>query len=332
MQWIFGIEQYFLATRVNEEVQRINYAASLLRGSASLWWRQTVEDRGRPASWRQFTESLRYQFVTTNTSVETRYQLSNLQQRKGHGVTEYARNCVTLCLRLRDMSEAYKIFYFVMGLRRPEVRRDTLSRNPTTLADAIRYAEISDSSLYPGGSHRIGHLYGHRPHYTPYTERRRAPSPMDLDYVSTGRPGYSGRAVLRNASLPSGRISGNRPGAVPRPDRNLKAHNYRTPNNSQRGRFQQGERSSKRGRCFKCGKMGHFARSCPNNRRTHSNFAVVTDSCECCAGEGGYVRDESWEDPQTCPEEERPHTGEESCPSEREDLDEEADYYPEHLN
>ena len=87
----------------------MNYAASLLRGSAALWWRQLVEDSGRPDTWNVFSRSLRYQFITTNTSIETRYHLSTLAQRAGHGVTEYARRCVALCLRLHDMSETDKI-------------------------------------------------------------------------------------------------------------------------------------------------------------------------------------------------------------------------------
>ena len=50
-QWLFSIEQYFLASRVNDNNQQVNYAASLLRGSAALWWRQLVEDSGRPNTW-----------------------------------------------------------------------------------------------------------------------------------------------------------------------------------------------------------------------------------------------------------------------------------------
>ena len=42
-QRLFSIEQYFLASRVIDELQKVNYAASLLRGSAALWWRQLVE-------------------------------------------------------------------------------------------------------------------------------------------------------------------------------------------------------------------------------------------------------------------------------------------------
>ena len=90
-QWLFGIEQYFLASRVTDNNQQVNYAASLLRGSAALWWRQLVEDSGRPNTWTQFSNAIRYQFITTNTSIETRYQLSHLHQKSGHGVTEYAR-------------------------------------------------------------------------------------------------------------------------------------------------------------------------------------------------------------------------------------------------
>lgn len=270
-QWLFSLEQYFLASRVTDPNQQVNFAASLLRGSAALWWRQLVEDSGRPNTWAQFSTSIRYQFVTTNTSIETRYHLSNLHQKSGHGVTEYARQCVALCLRLRDMSETDKVFYFVKGLRKPEVRRDVLSRNPDSLADAIRLAEISDSSLYPGSSYRMGHISNRRPHIFPSDRSRndyRRGSPMDLDNAQTGRP------VLRYSRGNAGsRVPANTKGT-------FRGRQGNGRNGGNEGKYSTGNsfKTKQRGNCFKCGKPGHYAYQC--RQKNPQNFHnVETEFC-----------------------------------------------------
>ena len=269
-QWLFSIEQYFLASRVNDNNQQVNYAASLLRGSAALWWRQLVEDSGRPNTWAQFSNAIRYQFVTTNTSIETRYHLSNLHQRTGHGVTEYARQCVALCLRLRDMSETDKIFYFVRGLRKPEVRRDVLSRNPDTLADAIRLAEISDSSLYPGSSYRVGHISHRRsnlfPSDRPRHESRRG-SPMDLDNVQAGRK------VFRHSR---GNVSSRMPANTRGTFRRKTGHDG-NGSSERKSATRNSFRDKRKDKCFKCGKQGHHAFEC-RQRSPQKFHNVETES------------------------------------------------------
>ena len=271
-QWIFSMEQYFLAVKVQEDRQKVNYATSLLRGSAALWWRQLVEDSGRPDHWNVFSNALRYQFVTTNTSIETRYHLSTLHQKSGHGVTEYARQCVSLCLRLRDMTETDKIFYFVRGLRKPEVRRDVLSRNPDTLADAIRLAEISDSSLYPGSSYRIGNYSHRRPVYPASRYNRsdsRRGSPMDLDNVNVGR------SVLRPERYPNRGVSGDF------------GRTFRGRGCKGSARFNQRKsatpsapKDKSKTTCFRCGKTGHYSFNCRSKRRQQFHHVEVQSDTE----------------------------------------------------
>ena len=268
-QWLFDLEQYYLATRTRDETQKIYFAASLLRDSAALWWRQLVEEQGAMATWREFKEVISFQFTTTNTAVETRYKLSQMSQKPGRGVTQYAREVSSLCMRLRDISEADKIFYFIKGLRQAEVRRDVLTHKPDSLLDAIRYAEISDAALYPKHSFRSPNFDERRPRYRPHfrdSSRASRGTPMSIDSMHVGA--HRGTRNFQKSSNYKGG-SGNINRAFSSRGRGTQSS---VPRNSGNGTK---TNRHEKGRCFVCGKSGHYARECKGKSTTRLNVADV---------------------------------------------------------
>ena len=56
--WLFQVREHLQITTVPAPCH-VPYAASLLRGNAALWWRETCEGNRRPATWDDFCRMLR---------------------------------------------------------------------------------------------------------------------------------------------------------------------------------------------------------------------------------------------------------------------------------
>ena len=56
--WLFQVCEHLQITTIPAP-GHVPYAASLLRGNAALWWRETCEGNRRPATWDDFCRMLR---------------------------------------------------------------------------------------------------------------------------------------------------------------------------------------------------------------------------------------------------------------------------------
>ena len=136
-QWIFEVELFFNAGRQDDHTARINFAASMLNGSASQWWRYVVESNEPIATWTEFRSELINQFKGIDSQKDASNRLVYCQQR--HSVTGYFKEFTMLTLSIPGMTEEEKLDRFVRGLR-PHLQREVLLREPHTLQEACHIA------------------------------------------------------------------------------------------------------------------------------------------------------------------------------------------------
>ena len=77
--WLFQVCEHLDITVIPER-GHVPYAASLQRGNAALWWRETCEGNCRPATWEDFCRVLREQFRPEDYGRRGRDKLAGLRQ------------------------------------------------------------------------------------------------------------------------------------------------------------------------------------------------------------------------------------------------------------
>ncbi|KAJ7968029.1 Retrotransposon protein, putative, Ty3-gypsy subclass [Quillaja saponaria] len=123
--FLFDMEQYFRAVRMDSEEAKVTTATMYLAGDAKLWWRTkyvNIQD-GRCVidTWEDLRRELKAQFFPENVEYIARRNLRELKQTGT--IREYVKKFAGLMLDIRDMSEKDKMFYFLEGLK-PWVRAE----------------------------------------------------------------------------------------------------------------------------------------------------------------------------------------------------------------
>jgi len=80
--WLFQVDQYFLATELTDEDYQVRLAASLLRDNALMWWK-TVNERNinsSQISWNYLKELLIKRFQDPNRESKARDRIADLKQ------------------------------------------------------------------------------------------------------------------------------------------------------------------------------------------------------------------------------------------------------------
>ncbi|KAJ7975820.1 Retrotransposon protein, putative, Ty3-gypsy subclass [Quillaja saponaria] len=126
--FLFDMEQYFRAVRMDSEEAKVTTATMYLAGDAKLWWRTKYVDiqDGRCVidTWEDLRRELKAQFFPENVEYITRCNLRELKQTGT--IREYVKRFAGLMLDICDMSEKDKMFYFLEGLKpwaRAELQR-----------------------------------------------------------------------------------------------------------------------------------------------------------------------------------------------------------------
>ncbi|KAK8658468.1 hypothetical protein V6N13_036674 [Hibiscus sabdariffa] len=137
--FLFDIEQYFRATRIDTNEDKVVVAAMYLTGGAKLWWRSKFNNGVCSIkTWEVLKKELLNAFFPENVDYTARKKLRDLTHTGS--VREYVREFATLLLDIRDMSEKDKLFAFLEGLKqwaRLEVQR----RQPHDVAAAMSATE-----------------------------------------------------------------------------------------------------------------------------------------------------------------------------------------------
>ncbi|KAJ7943087.1 Retrotransposon protein, putative, Ty3-gypsy subclass [Quillaja saponaria] len=155
--FLFDMEQYFRAVRMDSEEAKVTTATMYLAGDAKLWWRTKYVDiqDGRCVidTWEDLRRELKAQFFPENVEYIARRNLRELKQTGT--IREYVKRFAGLMLDIRDMSEKDKMFYFLEGLKpwaRAELQRQRVQDLATAQAAAERlidYAPESSASKKP---------------------------------------------------------------------------------------------------------------------------------------------------------------------------------------
>ena len=239
--WLFSVEQFFALTGLPDGMRQVQYAGSLLRGSALVWFRtmcSTAEHLAFISTWPLFCSELRANFCPTNMVKLARDRLAYLRQTSS-SVRDYVREFRAVCLDIPALSADERLDRFTRGLK-SHVRREVEVREPSTFEEAVKLAEKFDSaqrSVYPSSySGSGGPSSRGRGHYND-----NGPAPMDLN------------ALQRSPRTPQG-------GSRPAPGRS------QSPGRSfGRGGMSDEQRAklAAEGRCFYCKETGHIRETCP---------------------------------------------------------------------
>ncbi|KAL2231132.1 UNVERIFIED_CONTAM: hypothetical protein Sindi_1707600 [Sesamum indicum] len=113
--FLFDMEQYFLAADVRDEARKVATTTMYLTGDAKLWWRtkfaKIQAHQVQLDTWALLREAIREQFFPENVEYNARRALRKLEHTGSMG--EYVKAFSALMLNIRDMSEADKLFTFM---------------------------------------------------------------------------------------------------------------------------------------------------------------------------------------------------------------------------
>ncbi|KAI4334653.1 hypothetical protein L6164_013371 [Bauhinia variegata] len=114
--FLFGLEQYFEAMGVVDDLARISNALTFFRDAAQLWWQRKHAERERGIcvinTWEQFKAELRKHFVPHNANTKARGKLRRFRQ--SGSISDYIKEFTTIMLEIEDKDA---LFYFKDGLK-----------------------------------------------------------------------------------------------------------------------------------------------------------------------------------------------------------------------
>ncbi|KAL0294274.1 UNVERIFIED_CONTAM: hypothetical protein Sangu_3222100 [Sesamum angustifolium] len=141
--FLFDMEQYFLAANVEDEARKVSTATMYLTGDAKLWWRtkyaEIQANQVRLDTWALLREAIREQFFPENVEYNARRALRKLEHTGS--VRDYVKTFSALMLDIRDMSEKDKLFTFMEEGLKPWARLELQRQRVTDLGSAMAAAE-----------------------------------------------------------------------------------------------------------------------------------------------------------------------------------------------
>lgn len=233
LNWIFKVEQFFDYYSTPDN-QRLTIAAVHLDKDVVPWYQMIT--RNNPfRSWGAFTRALELEYGPSPYE-SPRPTLFKLTQTST--ISEYYSTFTTLANRSHGLSPDAILDCFISGLK-PEIRRDVIAQNPTSLSHALSLAK-----LFPEK-------------YTPFTK----PYPQTTKPIYNPSPHSLTRPTNAILPTPSTRPQTQTPISNPRPIRSITAAEIQL-------------RRSK-GQCFYCDDKFTPSHRCPNK---HYLLLQIDDS------------------------------------------------------
>ncbi|KAL0295734.1 UNVERIFIED_CONTAM: hypothetical protein Scaly_3091000 [Sesamum calycinum] len=146
--FLFDMEQYFLAANVEDEARKVSTTTMYLTGDAKLCWctkyAEIQANQVRLDTWALLREAIREQFFPENVEYNARRALRKLEHTGSMG--DYVKTFSALMLDIRDMSEKDKLFTFMEGLKlwvRLELQRQRVIDLGSAMAAAERLTDFN---------------------------------------------------------------------------------------------------------------------------------------------------------------------------------------------
>ena len=275
-EWLRELQRQFdyYNHEFTSDQHRIKFAVAFVEGLAAQWWTdyQSTLQQGNVLTWNQFVAALHARFRPLESALVARQTLEHLQQ-GSLSVDQYAHRFQAVLTSIKDMSEADKLYRFVMNLRNG-LKQKVLQEGHKTLRDAIQSA----------ASHEAAWKFSrtsHAPSQQRTTQYARGDSsgnaPMDLNNVESDRMEEGDELLAASASSTSAPPSDSALNALlakltEHMDQRINAVvQQRRGGNGQRrssdkvpGLTQEEfERCLRNGLCLHCKQHGHMKRDCP---------------------------------------------------------------------
>jgi Retrotransposon gag protein/Zinc knuckle len=183
--WLYTVEKYFTALHINDDASRLEYVVTLLQGPAANWWRMLEDQYNRggpelPSTWEEFKEATISQFQPLAEERAARLKLERMSQTGS--VHDYVDAFSSTVLLIPTMDEGTRLQFFEHGLK-PGVKRWVRQQRPTTLLEAMSYAEEYDASDFQDRALDRALQRRFQPSIKP--TRHDGATPMELGHATT---------------------------------------------------------------------------------------------------------------------------------------------------
>jgi hypothetical protein len=261
--WLFELDNYLALTNATD-AQKLAFAISCLRDSATIWWRTAVqimtEQERQNITYDTFKQMIRTNYQPVAAAETARAALHRIRQTGS--VQAYNALYLRLMNQVTDMGAADQMYLYKQGLQ-PHIARDVSIHRPTTLMECMNFAQRAEIELrqlrpYP-------RMHGNLTYRTP-TGSFTAPSvqsmttPMEVAAMN-GELGWMdayGENSVSDNTEDTTTHAVNATNAMSKPRANSNIH-ARTPLSSD-----ERQRCMQKGLCFVCRQQGHLSRQCPS--------------------------------------------------------------------
>jgi Retrotransposon gag protein/Zinc knuckle len=195
--WLYTVEKYFNALHVNNDASRLEYVVTLLQGPAANWWRMLEDQTNRggpelPSTWEEFKDAAITQFQPLAEERSARLKLERMSQTGSDH--DYVKTFSDTVLLIPAMDEGTRLQFFEHGLK-PGVKKWVRQQRPSTLLEAMSYAEEYDASDFQDKALDRALQRQFQPSTKPTCHD--GATPMELGYAS-------GQPRSRTKTAPSG--------------------------------------------------------------------------------------------------------------------------------
>ena len=178
-QWLMEMERYFTAVNLgSDHEQRILYASTFLKDTASIWFSTMTKESGSPSSWKDFKARFLSRFQPIAAAKVARAQLRLLKQK--YRVAGYSQEFLRVVQLIPDMHLTDQLESYMVGLS-PDLALEVERKEPQSLLEAMEFAQRIE--LMSSGRRQI---YGRLPGMHHFSRSSASPGhndPMEISAI-----------------------------------------------------------------------------------------------------------------------------------------------------